>query len=59
MTTTRYYPDGKLWKVIDAKGNNSVVNTYNKDGSLKQVQDANKNEGQPPIFLLTRAGARR
>jgi hypothetical protein len=35
VTTTRYYPDGKVWKVIDAKGNNSVVNTYNTDGSLK------------------------
>ena len=42
VTTTRYCPDGKVWKVIDAKGNDAVVNTYNsRDGSLKQVQDAN------------------
>ena len=46
VTTTRYYPDGKVWKVIDAKGNNSVVNTYNPDGSLKQVQDAKGNTTQ-------------
>jgi len=43
VTTTRYYPDGKVWKVIDAKGNNSVVNRYYGDGSLKEVEDAKGN----------------
>jgi len=41
VTSTRYWPDGKVWKVIDAKGNNSVVNRYYGDGSLKEVEDGN------------------
>jgi len=43
VTTTRYWPDGKVWKVIDAKGNNAVVNRYYGDGSLKEVEDAEGN----------------
>jgi YD repeat-containing protein len=40
VTTTHYWPDNKVWKAIDAKGNNSVVNRYYGDGSLKEVEDA-------------------
>ena len=43
VTTTRYYPDGKVWKVIDANDCNSVVNRYYGDGSLKEVEDAKGN----------------
>lgn len=45
-TKTCYYPDGKVWRVIDAKDCNSVVNTYNPDGSLKEVEDAKGNVTQ-------------
>ncbi len=43
ITTTRYYPDGKVWKVIDAEGHDTVINRYNTDGSLKEVEDAKGN----------------
>jgi YD repeat-containing protein len=45
-TTTRYYPDGKVWKVIDAEGHDTVVNRYNGNGSLKEVEDAKGNVTQ-------------
>jgi YD repeat-containing protein len=34
---------GRPWKVINAKGNNSVVNRYYGNGSLKEVEDAKGN----------------
>ncbi len=43
VTTTRCWPDNQVWKVSDAKGNNSVVKRYYGDGSLKEVEDARGN----------------
>jgi hypothetical protein len=40
VTTTRYGPDGRVGKVIDLNGDNSVVNRYYGDGSLKEVEEA-------------------
>jgi len=40
VTTTRYYPDGKVWKGIDPNGDNAVVNRHYGDGSPKEVEDA-------------------
>jgi len=40
VTTTRYWPDGKIWKVTDSENHDTVTNTYYGDGSLKQVKDA-------------------
>ena len=44
VTTTLYWPDGKVGKVIDAEGHDTVVNIYDpNDGSLKGVRDAKGN----------------
>jgi len=43
VTTTSYYPDGKVWRVIDANEDNAVTNRYYGDGSLKEVEDAQGN----------------
>ncbi|MBM4027006.1 MAG: hypothetical protein FJ280_16625, partial [Planctomycetes bacterium] len=43
ITTTRYYPDGKVWRVIDAEDHNSVTNRYYGHGALKEVEDAKGN----------------
>jgi RHS repeat-associated protein len=43
-TTTRLYDAaGRLWKVIDANDNNSVVYTYNANGSIDTLKDAKGN----------------
>jgi YD repeat-containing protein len=44
VNRTRYYPDGQIWKVVDAENHNTVVNTYNADGSLQKVADGKGNE---------------
>ncbi len=41
VTETLYYPDGQLYKVIDAEGNAQITYVYNEDGSLKEKLDAN------------------
>ena len=42
-TQTLYYPDGKVWKIIDAMGNEPATYTYTTSGSVDTITDAENN----------------
>ena len=43
ITETRYTPEGKTWKVIDPDGHAQITYTYNDNGQVSEVRDANGN----------------
>ncbi|MHC4499518.1 MAG: RHS repeat domain-containing protein, partial [Planctomycetota bacterium] len=43
VTETRYYPDGQVWKIIDAEGHDTITKTYDPNGYLQKVKDAEGN----------------
>ena len=43
VTETKYYPDSKVWRVIDAEDHDTVTNTYDANGYLIKVEDAEGN----------------